>query len=138
MLKTTQANDLIKSTGARVTANRTKVLAFLLAQTRALTHREIDQGLSADQPIDPVTLYRVLEWLVTEDLIHNVAGDDHVSRFRIGHNDNLHPHAHFQCANCSTVTCMEELELQNNVFLPKGFQLTQAEILLKGFCPACS
>ena len=128
----------IKNTGARVTANRTKVLGFLLAQNRALTHREIDQALSTDKPIDHVTLYRVLEWLLAESLIHSVAGDGHVSRFRAGHNDNLHPHAHFQCANCSTITCMEELDFQNNVSLPKGFQLTQAELLLKGFCPACS
>ena len=137
MLKTTQASTLMKNIGLCFTANRTRVLGFLLDQNKALTHREIDQGLSVGKPIDHVTLYRVLDWLLEAGLVHRVGGDGHVSRFRAGHNDQLHPHAHFQCASCSTISCMEQHGFQKSVSLPKGFLLMQAEFLLKGLCPAC-
>ena len=54
---------LIRRTGARATPARVRVLQLLRVAPAALTRHEIEQAL-ADQALDRVTLYRVLEWLV--------------------------------------------------------------------------
>ena len=71
-----QAETLIKKTGARGTTTRVRALAFLLKQSRSFSHHEIGQQLGAKEPIDSVTLYRVLDWLIEQDLIHKIVGDD--------------------------------------------------------------
>ncbi len=48
---TPQAESLIRNTNARVTKTRVKVLDFLMAQSRSLTHHEIQQALSQDSDI---------------------------------------------------------------------------------------
>src|SRR5471030_1512745 len=108
---TPQAETLIRSTNARVTKTRVKVLDYLLSHNRSQTHHEIQQALSQDSDIDSVTLYRVLEWLTENELVHRIAGADQVWRFSAGAGHQAHEHAHFQCTRCADVTCFNEVKL---------------------------
>jgi Fur family ferric uptake transcriptional regulator len=132
-----QAEELIKKTQSRVTTARVRVLAFLLQQSRSFTHHEIEHKLGNKDPIDSVTLYRVLEWLVERELIHKIAGDDQVWRFSAGSAHASHEHAHFQCSKCTTVTCFNEIKLPRNISLPAGFSGQEVNFLIKGLCPQC-
>jgi Fur family ferric uptake transcriptional regulator len=132
------AETQIRNTQARVTAPRVRVLAFLLGQTRSMTHHEIERQLGKKHPIDAVTLYRVLEWLVESELAHKVVGDDQVWRFSAGGKQHAHEHAHFQCAKCATVTCFTDVKLPRNIPLPAGFQGQEVNFMIKGLCPRCS
>lgn len=131
-----QAHELIRSTGARVTRQRVVVLEFLLHQSASLTHQEILTHL-ADEALDPVTLYRVLEWLTEHELVHRVAGAGQVWRFSAGGGHHAHEHAHFQCNKCDVVTCVTDVALPQQMRLPPGFQAQEVDLLIKGICPNC-
>ncbi|MGH7395645.1 MAG: Fur family transcriptional regulator, partial [Candidatus Methylomirabilales bacterium] len=101
----TRAATLITDAGGRTTPARRAVLEILLAAKQALNHQEIEQSLrKRGSPCDRVTLYRVLEWLVSHRLAHKIVGDDRVWRFNTVHND-LEAHPHFQCTHCRQVYC---------------------------------
>jgi Fur family ferric uptake transcriptional regulator len=136
---TDQAESLIRATGARVTRQRVIVLDFLQGQDKSLTHHEIQDHLSAaDEALDPVTLYRVLEWLTEHELVHRIAGADQVWRFSAGGGQHAHEHAHFQCTGCEQVTCFTEVPLPRKIKLPEGFQSQEIDFLIKGTCPRCA
>lgn len=132
-----QAEALIRDTGARLTQPRSRVLAFLLGQNKPQTHHEIQDALSG-AALDPVTLYRVLEWLTEHELIHRIAGADQVWRFNAGAGQHGHQHAHFQCTQCGMVTCFTDIALPAKVALPAGFTSEQVDFLIKGRCPDCT
>ncbi|MDC8756890.1 Fur family transcriptional regulator [Janthinobacterium fluminis] len=134
---TLHAESLIRNTGARVTTTRVKVLDFLLGQSASLTHHEIQHSLSGDGEIDSVTLYRVLEWLSENELVHRIAGADQVWRFGAGGGHHSHEHAHFQCTKCATLTCFTEVKLPAAPALPDGFRGQEMDFLIKGLCPRC-
>lgn len=132
-----RASTLLRATGARVTRQRVVVLAFLLDQKKSLTHHEI-HALLAAEALDPVTLYRVLEWLTENELLHRIAGADQVWRFSAGAGHRAHEHAHFQCTECAEVTCFPEVALPRKIKMPAGFRSQEIDLLIKGTCPHCA
>jgi Fur family ferric uptake transcriptional regulator len=139
-MQTPTAETQIRATGARVTRQRVLVLDFLLQQPKSLTHHEIQSHLArqAHAELDSVTLYRVLEWLTENELIHRIAGADQVWRFSAGAGHHAHEHAHFQCTRCEQVTCFTDVALPRKIKLPDGFQTHEIDFLIKGTCPNCS
>ena len=133
-----QAEDLIRHTGARVTAPRIEVLATLLGAERALTHQELEQRVDRARNIDRVTIYRVLEWLTEQALAHRIAGDDRTWRFNAAGQGHDGDHAHFQCNACSTVFCLEDFSPGPAIRLPRGFRPQQVELTVKGLCAKCT
>lgn len=132
-----QAEALIRATGARLTRPRTRVLTFLLDQGGPLTHHEIQEQLPGD-PFDTVTLYRVLEWLTENGMVHRIVGADQVWRFSTSAGKQRHDHAHFQCTTCDAVTCFNDVPLPRRVKMPAGFTSEEVDFLIKGVCPRCS
>lgn len=139
-MQTSIAESQIRATGARVTRQRVLVLDFLLGQQKSLTHHEIQAHLSKKlhEELDSVTLYRVLEWLTENELIHRIAGADQVWRFSAGAGHHAHEHAHFQCTKCEQVTCFTDLALPRKIKLPEGFQTQEIDFLIKGTCANCN
>jgi Fur family ferric uptake transcriptional regulator len=135
MPQRSHAEELICQTRSRVTMTRVSVLSFLLQQSRPFTHSEIESQMGT---IDSVTLYRVLDWLVERELVHRVGGDDQTWRFRAGSGHASHEHAHFQCLQCSEITCFDDIKLPRNISIPAGFSKQQADFFIKGICPQCS
>src|SRR5690349_16244200 len=84
------AENLILRHSGRATAGRIGILATLLAEEKAITHREIEQRLPQSLQLDRVTLYRTLEWLVENGLIHKITSDDRIWRYHA----NPEPHSH--------------------------------------------
>lgn len=133
---TSLATSLVQSRG-RATPARVRVLEALLATPHALSHAEIEASLGAGVCPDRVTLYRVLDWLVSNGLAHKIAGDDRVWRFNAVAPDN-HGHAHFHCSRCGQVYCLSELQPAFAFSLPPGFRYEKAELSIQGLCPNCS
>lgn len=128
-----QARARLQATGERGTAIRERVLAALVEAKRPLSHQELESRLA---PIDRVTLYRVLDWLVAQEIAHRVAGDDRVRRFAFV--DPRHgAHAHFECSRCSAVTCLTELPALA-LEVPRGYRLERLELTAKGLCARCA
>ncbi len=132
------ASSLLQSRGERATPARKAVLDILLGASSALSHADIDaQTRSRGQPLDRVTLYRVLDWLVSHGLAHRIAAEDRVWRYNVAH-DQDHGHAHFRCSGCGQVFCLNELRPAFAVSLPEGFHFQQAELTIQGLCPTCN
>jgi Fur family ferric uptake transcriptional regulator len=133
-----RARARLRATGERVTPARLAVFAVLLEGRRALSHHEIERALGAGRPVDRVTLYRVLEWLVAQGLAHRVAGLDRVWHFGLAERDprgRHEGHAHFQCHGCGKVVCLAEVTTRR-VPVPRGFRSDAVDV--KGLCAECA
>jgi Fur family transcriptional regulator, ferric uptake regulator len=132
-----KARELVRHTGDRATHHRIRTLAVLLAEECALTHREIEERLNVKEQLDRVTLYRVLEWMSKKNLVHKIAGDDRVWRFRVNTELHSHQHAHFKCTQCAKVVCLDNFKMKLDPPLPLGYLFYNIELTVKGLCAEC-
>jgi len=140
------ARQRVRSTGARVTGARVRVLAVLMQADEALAHTEVQRRLEQSEHqevLDRVTLYRVLDWLVEAELAHRVAGPDRAWRYSAQGSAPPGPahHGHFRCRHCERVVCMDAppgLERSLQDMLPDGFRSDAFELTLLGQCAACA
>jgi len=128
------ASEAIRATGARVTAARARVLGVLLAANESLSEPQIEARLPGP-PLDCVTIYRVLEWLVEASLVHRVSGNDGVWRFAPLRNGQV-PNAVFECNECGRVLGLPGVD-EPRPSLPPGFLRERALLHVFGRCPAC-
>ena len=135
--KAAAAQRLIRAAGERLTAPRAAVLAVLLEARSALTHHEIEAALAAAAPVDRVTVYRVLDWLVALGLAHRIPGEDRTWRFRANRAPAHGPHAHFTCSRCGRTLCLEDVAVPAGVKLPRGFVPQKVELTVQGLCASC-
>ncbi|HJT51391.1 MAG TPA: transcriptional repressor [Nitrosospira sp.] len=134
-----QAEEMIRTSGERVTSGRVEVLSMLLAEQRALTHHEIEERLRGKHKLNRVTLYRVLEWLNEKGFVHKLVSDDRVWRFRANtHFSHPNQHAHFECLRCTSVICLDDIKAEYDGPLPAGYQSREIELTVKGLCAACA
>jgi Fur family ferric uptake transcriptional regulator len=132
------AEQLIRSTAQRVTNARIEVLATLLKADGAMSHGEIEAKLPRNSGIDRVTVYRVLDWLTTQNLAHKISGDDRVWRFNAAATAQSHQHAHFQCKCCARVICLDDYGAAVPPPLPVGYTSEEMDVTIKGLCAECA
>jgi Fur family ferric uptake transcriptional regulator len=131
------AQRLIRAAGERLTAPRTAVLAVLLDAKRALTHHEVEAALAPAMPVDRVTVYRVLDWLVSLGLAHRIPGEDRTWRFGASRESSHGPHAHFTCSRCGKTVCLVDVSVPPEVKVPRGFLPQKVELTVQGLCESC-
>ena len=137
-----EAEAAIRRTADRLTQPRVAVLACLMSLDHAASHFDVAQALAKHHPIDRVTVYRVLEWLVEVEIAHRIAGDDRVWRFMI--NDPTasiaphHQHAHFTCNTCGQTFCLDDVPNKLNFRLPSGFKPSAVDLKFRGRCLHCA
>jgi Fur family ferric uptake transcriptional regulator len=131
------AQGRIRAAGQRLTAPRAAVLAVLLGSDSALTHHEVEDVLRSGPGVDRVTVYRVLDWLVSLGLAHRIPGEDRTWRFRANRGASHGPHAHFTCSRCGRTVCLDSVRVPPSVKLPRGFQTQKVELTVQGLCAAC-
>lgn len=125
----------MKST--RKTPAKTEIQELIAKSSVALSHGEIQTAI--DGLCDRVTIYRVLERLTAEGLIHRVVNVDGVVKFAGCHGcseKHSHNHIHFSCQKCKSVTCLDDVE--PSFKLPKNYKVSEMNFTLSGLCPQCS
>lgn len=132
-----QARSLLARTGARVTAPRVRVMTYLLAQRQPRSRGDIERGMDG-APLGGVTLYRVLAWLTANGLVHRIAGADAARRYSASAGSGHDAHAHFQCLQCGSLTCLPDVPVPAAIPVPHGFTWGEADLLVKGACAACA
>ncbi|HVC49930.1 MAG TPA: transcriptional repressor [Burkholderiales bacterium] len=133
-----EAEIILRKSGAPVTVARIHILAMLISERRALSHHDIRDRLKGGPEIDRVTIYRVLEWLCSVGLAHQVASHDRLLRFGADPANNWHQHAHFRCISCDEITCLDGVQPKFDVPLPLGYRLKEMELTVRGLCPNCN
>lgn len=132
------AQALIRARGERLTSPRAAVLAVLLGSGAALSHHEVEAALRASAPVDRVTVYRVLEWLVETGLAHRVAGEGRTWRFGATPQPGESPHAHFSCTRCGHTVCLASVSVPKHIQVPAGFRAEAMELTVRGRCARCN
>ncbi len=130
----------IRASGQRATPARVRVLTLLGTTPRGLTHQEIETALarSGGGPMDRVTLYRVLDALVSGGLALRQADEARVFRFSAAQQAEAHAtHTHFHCEECGRVFCLESPPPAAPE-LPAGFRLLRMSLDLRGKCRDCT
>jgi Fur family ferric uptake transcriptional regulator len=130
-----EARDLLQQAKGRITPVRLNVLTILLASEAALGHQEIEQ-IASEQGLrfDRVTLYRTLDWLLAQGIVHKINGIDRHWRYGASADSQ---HAHFHCKKCHRVFCLENPQPILPASYSPDYQIEQAELNLQGCCPKC-
>lgn len=145
------AEQLMIDAGLRPTKARTAVLNTLINSHTALSQPEILSALQGVKEIDRVTVYRVLDWLQENVLIHKISTDDRAWKYQLNSPKrqfkaasslstrmiNNHGHAHLLCQTCGTVLCIHELSAHIPQAILETYQVSNIDISLKGLCPQC-
>jgi Fur family ferric uptake transcriptional regulator len=123
------AEKQVRDLGHRVTSARVVTLAKLIKAERPMTHDEMLADFQT--PMDRVTLYRVLDWLVTQGLAHRITAEDRVWRFMSGAAAGQHPH--FYCENTGEMLCLSDIKLPD-FNLPAKFKVKHVDVVFHGTC----
>lgn len=116
---------------------------FVLAQIsqlhKAVSQRELQD--SNDNTFDRVTLYRVLERLVSEGILHRATDNTGVIRYALCNHEHAgencsHHHLHFHCEQCDKVSCLDHIIPAFQ--LPSGYSIHQVQFTISGICNHCS
>jgi Fur family ferric uptake transcriptional regulator len=123
----------------RNTTAKTTILEIIKQSDVALSHTEI-QNLS-NNICDRVTIYRVLDRLMAEDVIHKIVNLDGTIKYASchhAHNEvaHTHNHIHFSCEKCLDVTCLDHVE--PTFILPPNYLFKKVNFTISGLCPKCS
>ena len=134
------AEALLKSHKLRKTAGRLAVLALFAKEGKALSHSELQEGITEN--VDRVTLYRILESFEQNGILHKVPDDqvsvkyalcDHDHEVGEAHSDN---HAHFKCRVCGNTVCLDDTEIPH-LSVPAGYKVEGSLLLISGLCAGC-
>ena len=119
---------------------KTKSIELLLhefkTQTTAISTIQLIKRLNSK--LNKTTIYRVLENLVDDGILHSFIGQDGIKWYSMSinctkskHND-LHPH--FECIDCGQIDC-----LNTQVMIPEiqNRKILSYQILIQGKCEKC-
>ena len=121
---------------ARNTKARTSILELITSSPVALSQLAIQHQLNG--LCDRVTIYRVLDRLSEEGLIHKIVNVNGVVNFASCSGCNSvheHQHIHFSCRVCEALTCLEQVVPEFN--LPSGFSNEETFFTVSGVCNSC-
>lgn len=133
------AESLCEQRGSRLTPIRRKVLELLLRHGRSLKAYELLDAMRAEHPgAAPPTVYRALEFLTDEGLIHRL---DAVNAWTACHDAAGEPHDLLVvCTGCGAVAEVSDpvmsQQLAERVALT-GFSLATQETEIRALCPQC-
>ena len=119
---------------------KTKSIELLMqefkSQSTAISTIELIKRLNSK--LNKTTIYRVLENLVDDGILHTFIGNDGIKWYAMCTNctkskhKDLHPH--FECIECGEIDC-----LKSEVIIPKiqNRKILSSQILIKGMCEKC-
>ncbi|GCE80843.1 Fur family transcriptional regulator [Komagataeibacter oboediens] len=146
-----QAAAVCVARAVRLTDIRRLVLGLVLASDRPLGAYDLLEQIRASRgkPVAPPTVYRALDFLMEQGLIHKI---ERLSAFvgcrhmlETGHDCRSHGHVHAAqfliCSKCGRVTELDDpliLQALLDVTRARGFSVRQTTIEAEGVCAACA
>ncbi len=130
------AKSILKERGLKQTSARVSVVSQIRNYSGAIPYHKLQKSID----IDRTTLYRTLNKLVEEGIVHKTKGKDDETYYALcghecGSHGHSHQHIHFQCRICNKVSC-EDLHNEISIALPK-YIIENMEVNLQGVCPDC-
>ena len=121
----------------RQTQSLKRILNEFEKEPKALSTVDLIERLRKDH--NKTTIYRVLDRLEDDGVLHSFQGTDGVKFYAKCHgcsksrHSDIHPH--FQCVSCGKMDCLDV-----RVSIPKvpNRRVLSSELLLQGHCEQCS
>ena len=136
------ARDLCDRNGAQLTPLRRSVLALVLESAGPATAYQLLDRLKLTRPgAAPPTIYRALDFLVEQKLIHRI---ERLNAFiPCTGATHAHPHAaqFLICTSCGAVAEIEDASVTKalaHAAAAQGFRPAQATVELNGTCAVCT
>ncbi|PHS24692.1 MAG: transcriptional repressor [Methylophaga sp.] len=136
--------QLCQQRGLKLTTKRSNILQLMLTEKKGLSTYDIVDSYLAQyhQKISPVSVYRMLGFLIVEKLVHKISSN---SQYIVcSHITCSHSHQmplFLICNNCNQV---EEVDAANELpaaleknIVSTGFQLQNKALELHGICQIC-
>ena len=128
---------LLEEHGIKPTANRIVVVRALATSMLPQSLAELEQRIGT---IDKSNVFRALSLFREHHLVHAIEGGGDGTRYELCHShDHDHDedqHPHFFCEVCQQTYCLDYAQVPE-IQLPEGFEMTSANLMLKGICPHC-
>jgi Fur family ferric uptake transcriptional regulator len=114
------------------------VLQLLQESSQAYAHNELE---AVFDKIDRITLYRILKDFEEAGIVHKIMDTAGITRFAVcgdscPHSAHTEGHAHFSCAKCLKMYCLEKVHAPL-LSLPEGFSAVGVQTLVHGICKFC-
>lgn len=132
------ADDLCRRRGVKLTPVRRRVLELVWSGHTAVKAYDIIEAFSEGRATKPPTVYRALEFLMKQGLVHRLeslnafVGCDHPAA---GHD------SHFLiCEDCSSVTELDAARFRRMLKSEAenaGFEVAHQTIEVRGLCASC-
>ena len=128
---------LLEEHGIKPTANRIVVVRALATSMLPQSLAELEQRRGT---IDTSNVFRALMLFREHHLVHAIEGSSDGTKYELchshdkEHDDDQHPH--FYCEVCQQTYCLDYAQVPE-IQLPEGFEMTSANLMLKGICPHC-
>lgn len=136
--------EMLRKKGLKVTSQRMLVLEIMAGHPgEHLTAEEIyDLARRSCPDIGLATIYRTMQMLKDLSVIDKVSFGDGFARYELGGfaHEPKHHHHHAICSRCGCVLSFEgDLldKLEKAVMDSMGFQVTDHEVKLYGYCREC-
>ena len=132
--------DLLEGSGLGYTPNRHRVLEVVGNNNGPLSARQIFDTLSRSDNINRVTVYRILDLLVSRGLIERIRGGGRSFVYGLAPNPNHPAHPHFYCKNCGNLECLNPQSLDVNLqAMQRTFPgvIENVEVRVDGVCKNC-
>ncbi len=138
MPRTTDFTNLLRNRNLKATPIRLELLSTIAEFDKAIPYSEIQNTL---QNFDRVTLYRTINALLENGIIHKAMADEKDTFYAMcsthcnaqRHN---HRHIHFKCMHCETVSCVA-VEASTELDIP-GHIVNELRIEASGICASCN
>jgi len=122
------------------TDNRLRVLEVVGNNSYPLSAADIYQTLERTCSINRVTVYRILELLVSKNLVDRISTGGRAFYYGMAPNENHRPHPHFYCTRCGQMDCLtpDSLDVDSDA-LRKTFpgRIDKVEVRVDGICKNC-
>ena len=119
----------------RKTKQREVIAACFEAADRPLAPTEAHELATTELPsLGIATVYRFISVFVEKGiLVPLVIGG--TTRYESADKDH---HYHFYCRQCDRVFCLDDCPLSESRLAPRGYKVEGHELVVNGFCKACS
>jgi Fur family transcriptional regulator, ferric uptake regulator len=131
--------EMLSSAGLSPTAHRVRVLEAIGNNHCPLNAQEIYDTLQHRQPINRVTVYRILDSLVANGLVDRISGG-RAAFFGLAPNGRHQRHPHFYCRRCGRMNCLNPKSISMDM---KAFErifpgkIDNVEVRVEGICKNC-
>lgn len=129
----------LQNDGHRMTKARSALLTILSKKHSPLSAMELQHLLEEKGiAVNKTTIYREIDFLIQQNIIHSIALADEVTRYELSSRDHHH---HIQCSSCGIVIDLpltnELSDIEKRIALNTGFSIEKHALEFFGLCPHC-